>query len=58
MGTCIGHRNLRYFVCFLFYTAVHSIFTTILGGLYFYFKSMDEYDILNFKDYEVGEIKP
>ena len=47
MGTCIGHRNLRYFVCFLAYTCLHSLFTFILSGLYFYIVSMGEYDFMN-----------
>lgn len=47
MGTCIGHRNLRYFVCFLFYTCLHALFTSILSLLYFMIKSMGEYKFLN-----------
>ena len=47
MGTCIGHRNLRYFVCFLFWTALHALFTAILSLLYFMIKSMDEYGFLS-----------
>lgn len=46
MGTCIGHRNLRYFVCFLCYTCLHALFTSILSLLYFMIKSMGEYDFL------------
>ena len=46
MGTCIGHRNLRYFVCFLCYTCLHALFTSILSLLYFMIKSMGEYDFM------------
>ena len=47
MGTCIGHRNLRYFVCFLFYTALHALFTAIVSFLYFYIKSLGEYHFMS-----------
>lgn len=34
VGTCIGKRNTRYFVLFLFYTAIHAFITFILTLLY------------------------
>lgn len=55
MGTCIGHRNLRYFVCFLCYTALHAFYTCLLSVLYFYFISMGEYDFLEDKRSKEGD---
>ena len=57
MGTCIGHRNLRYFVCFLFYTGLHALFTSIISLLYFMIKSMGEYDFLSGSPAEEDEGK-
>ena len=39
MGTCIGYRNLRHFVCFLVYTAVHSLLTVIIAAIFLVSKS-------------------
>jgi hypothetical protein len=25
VGTCVGHRNIRYFIAFLFWTAIHAL---------------------------------
>lgn len=30
VGTCVGKRNVRYFVMFLFYTGLHGILTGII----------------------------
>ena len=35
MGTCIGLRNIRYFVSFLFFTALHALVTTIISLAFF-----------------------
>ena len=35
MGTCIGLRNIRYFVCFLVYTALHGMITFLISLAYF-----------------------
>lgn len=35
MGTCIGKRNLKYFLAFLFWTAVHAFATAIICTAYF-----------------------
>ena len=35
MGTCIGLRNIRYFVCFLCYTALHGFITFLISVSYF-----------------------
>ena len=34
MGTCIGKRNTRYFVLFLFNTGMHSLVTFIICLLF------------------------
>ena len=44
MGTCIGHRNIRYFVCFLLYTSLHGLITGLIGFLYFWFVTREKYD--------------
>ncbi len=35
MGTCVGLRNIRYFVCFLTYTALHGFLTFLISLAYF-----------------------
>lgn len=39
MGTCIGLRNLKAFICFLGFTSLHGIFTSILALAFFFEKS-------------------
>ena len=34
MGTCIGRRNIRYFVSFLSWTTLHAFITSLLTGLH------------------------
>ena len=34
MGTCIGKRNIRYFIMFLKFTAIHALITSILFGFF------------------------
>ena len=33
VGTCVGGRNVRYFVGFLFFTATHAFVTTIICAI-------------------------
>ena len=35
MGTCIGLRNIKYFVCFLSYTSLHALITCIINSIFF-----------------------
>ena len=35
MGTCVGKRNLKYFLSFLLMTGVHAVVTAIICGAYF-----------------------
>ena len=35
MGTCIGKRNIKYFVCFLGYTSMHALVTCIINSVFF-----------------------
>ena len=39
MGTCIGKRNIRYFVLFLNFTGVHSLISCIICLLFLIFRS-------------------
>mmetsp|Transcript_10414 Transcript_10414/g.7318 ORF Transcript_10414/g.7318 Transcript_10414/m.7318 type:complete len:175 (+) Transcript_10414:303-827(+) len=34
VGTCVAKRNIKYFVCFLFYTGLHGILTGIICFTY------------------------
>lgn len=44
MGTCIGKRNTRYFVLFLFYTGLHAFITCCLCVAFFLVKSYPHLD--------------
>ena len=44
MGTCIGHRNVRYFVSFLSFTALHAFITFIVGLIYFLVITVHKFD--------------
>ena len=35
MGTCVGKRNLKYFLSFLCLTGVHALVTALICGSYF-----------------------
>ena len=35
MGTCIGLRNIRYFVSFLVFTSLHGLITFIISIFFF-----------------------
>lgn len=39
MGTCIGLRNIRYFVSFLFFTSLHGLVTSVISVAYFMLKT-------------------
>ena len=39
MGTCVGLRNLKAFVCFLGFTSLHGIFTSIIAISFFFSQS-------------------
>ena len=39
MGTCVGKRNIRYFVLFLNFTGIHALISAIICGLFLAFKS-------------------
>ena len=43
MGTCIGKRNARYFVLFLFYTALHCFLTFTICILFVIFVSVKRF---------------
>ena len=36
MGTCVGKRNLKYFLAFLGWTALHAFVTAIICVIYFF----------------------
>lgn len=42
MGTCIGLRNLKAFICFLGFTSLHSIFTSVLAFTFFFMETRPE----------------
>ena len=46
MGTCIGKRNLKYFISFLFMTALHAFITASITIVYFtrVTAKIDEFD--------------
>ena len=50
MGTCVGLRNLKAFVCFLGFTSVHGIFTSILSISFFFEKTYDQVEQLMDKE--------
>lgn len=35
MGTCVGKRNLKYFISFLFMTAIHAFITATICIIYY-----------------------
>jgi len=39
MGTCIGYRNIRYFVLFLVFTSTHALITSLISLGYFLVKT-------------------
>ena len=41
VGTCVGRRNTRFFVAFLFWTGIHGLITAILCGIFFAVKSAE-----------------
>lgn len=41
MGTCIGKRNLKYFLGFLFLTSLHALVTAVLSGSLILVKARD-----------------
>ena len=47
MGTCIGLRNIRYFVCFLFYTSMHALLVFIYSVTFFATKTLGEFHIFD-----------
>jgi len=46
MGTCIGKRNLKYFLSFLFLTSLHASVTASISATYFFrvTYNIDEHD--------------
>ena len=55
MGTCIGLRNIRYFVCFLAFTSLHALITCIIDTLFFSFFTYPKLDeIFHSEDDEEG----
>ena len=44
MGTCIGLRNLRYFIGFLTMTSMHALITLILAICYFFTETYPNMD--------------
>ena len=43
MGTCIGRRNIRYFICFLFYASLHGFITAGIGVANFVLVTLPNY---------------
>lgn len=43
IGCCIGHRNHRYFLIFLFYFLLGTIYTTVYNSLYLWVLKNDEF---------------
>lgn len=39
MGTCVGLRNIRYFVSFLGFTSIHALFSATICSLFIVFKT-------------------
>ena len=44
MGTCIGRRNTRYFVAFLFLSGVHALLTAVIDVVFFGVMTVREID--------------
>lgn len=44
MGTCIGRRNIRYFICFLFYASLHGFVTAVIGALNFFLVTVPNFE--------------
>lgn len=42
-GCCVGHRNHRYFLMFITFLMIGSLYTTIHNSLYFWWHHADEY---------------
>ena len=55
VGTCVGKRNIRYFVSFLFWTAVHGLITAIYGAIFLAVKRKTvEFDIFKLQKMETS----
>lgn len=39
VGTCIGYRNVKYFIAFLFWTGMHALFTCAICVAIFFIAS-------------------
>jgi palmitoyltransferase ZDHHC9/14/18 len=45
VGTCVGRRNIRYFIAFLFWTGVHGLITFLFCLIYVFVKRAEGIEI-------------
>ena len=60
MGTCIGKRNLKYFLAFLFWTSLHGLATCGISATYVLgvIKDMDESELKDqFGNTQLGNLQ-
>ena len=55
MGTCIGKRNIRYFVSFLAFTSLHALLTAVMDTTFFVVKTVPIMNTLFDKSHEIPD---